>query len=102
MKTTIITKADVPSIIASIPSGAIFSVSFIKKDNSIRDMNCRKGVTAGLKPNARSIAPDTKNITVFDMALAKSESDPSKAYRKINPETVITIKAERQQFVVRG
>lgn len=102
MKTTIINQSDVSSIISSIPKGAIFSVAFTKKDKTIRDMTCRKGVTIGLKPGAKKIAPDTKNITVYDMSVAAVEADPSKAYRKINPETVITIKAEKQTFVVRG
>ena len=100
MKTTIINSTDVKSIISSLPKGAIFSVAFVKKDQTIRDMNCRKGVVAGLKPDARYITPDTKNITVFDMQLALTETDKSKCYRKINPETVITIKAEGQTFVV--
>lgn len=102
MKTTVITQSDVKSIISSIPKGAIFSVAFTKKDGTIRDMNCRKGVVKGLKPNARSITPDTTNITVYDVEFAKTVVDPSLAYRKINPNTVLTIRAEKQTFVVKG
>jgi hypothetical protein len=102
MKTTLIKQSEVPAIIASIPKGAIFSVAFVKKDKTIRDMTCRKGVVKGLKEGAKKIAPDTKNITVYDMSIAAVETDPSKAYRKINPETVITIRAEGQSFVVKA
>lgn len=99
MKTQI-TKVDVPSIIASIPSGAIFTVTFVKKDNTVRVMNCRKGVTSGLVPNAKPKAPNPANIvTVYDMKLAQNNGGKA-AYRNINTETVLSIKAEKQEFVV--
>jgi hypothetical protein len=90
-----ISTLEVPSIIAAIPKGQIFTVTFIKKNGEVREMNCRRGVVCGLKEGARHIAPDTKNITVYDMKIANDPTvtDPSKAYRKINPETVISIKA---------
>lgn len=94
MKITTIDITDVASIISSIPKGAIFSVQFVKKDGTIRDMNCRKGVTKYLVPNAKPKAPNPSNIvTVFDMK--------SDAYRCINTNTVISIKAEKQIFEVK-
>lgn len=100
MKTEI-TKVDVPSIIASIPNGAIFTVTFVKKDKTVRTMNCRKGVACGLIPNARPKAPNPANIvTVYDMALAKTSKGKS-AYRCINTDTVLSIKAEKQEFEVK-
>ena len=98
---TAITKADVPSIIASIPNGAIFTVTFVKKDKTVRVMNCRKGVTSGLVPNARPKAPNPANIiTVYDMVLAKNNGGKT-AYRCINADTVLNIKAEKQEFEVK-
>jgi hypothetical protein len=96
MKTSIqtIKATDVPSMISSIPNGAIFTATFIKKDGTIREMNCRKGVTKYLVPNARPKAPNPKNIiTVFDM---KNE-----AYRCINTNTLISLRAEKQVFEVK-
>lgn len=99
MKTTIIpqtiTKADVPSIIASIPNGAIFTVSFVKKNGEVRDMNCRKGVTSHLTPNPKreKHAMPSNMITVFDMQ--------NGAYRHINTDTTLKIKAEKQVFEVK-
>jgi hypothetical protein len=100
-----ITKADVPSIVGSIPKGAIFTVTFIKKNGEVREMNCRKGVVCGLVPNARPKAANPSNIiTVYDMKIAQTltENEPKgKAYRNINADTVMSIKAERQVFEVR-
>lgn len=100
-----ISKADVPSIIGSVPKGAIFTVTFVKKNGEVREMNCRKGVVCGLVPNARPKAPNPSNIvTVYDMKIAQTltENDPKgKAYRNINTDTVLKIKAEGQVFEVR-
>lgn len=96
---------DVPSIIASIPKGAIFSVTFTKKNGEVREMNCRKGVVCGLIPNARPKAANPSNIiTVYDMKIAQTltEADPKgKAYRNINANTILSIKAEKQVFEVK-
>lgn len=92
-----IATSEVPMIISSIPKGQIFTVTFIKKDGSLREMNCRKGVVCGLKEDARpKAAPSNPNIiTVYDMKIANDPktTDPSKAYRCINAATVLTIKA---------
>lgn len=51
----------------------IFSVTFIKKDGSIRDMVCRRGVTKGVKGIGMSYDPAAYNlVTVYDMQAAAS------------------------------
>ena len=61
--------------------GKWFSCTFIKKDGSIRNMNCRVGVHKGVKGVGRKFS--TPNlVTVFD---AKA-----KEYRMINVDTMLT------------
>lgn len=63
--------------------GRIFTVTFVKKDGSIRKMNCRTGVTKFLKGGKRTTDPN-KYIIVFDMQ--------NNAYRAVNKETILEIK----------
>ena len=63
--------------------GRIFTVTFVKKDGSIRKMNCRMGVTKFLKGGKRTTDPN-KYIIVFDMQ--------NNAYRAVNKETILEIK----------
>ena len=61
--------------------GKWFGCTFIKKDGSIRNMNCRVGVHKGVKGVGRKFS--TPNlVTVFD---AKAKS-----YRMINVDTMLT------------
>jgi len=64
----------------------IFTATFIKKDGSIRVMNCQLGVKKHLKGGEQSFNPIEKNLlTVFDMQ--KGE------YRMINISTLQELKA---------
>jgi len=63
--------------------GRILTVTFVKKDGSIRKMNCRTGVTKFLKGGKRTTDPN-KYIIVFDMQ--------NNAYRAVNKETILEIK----------
>ena len=64
-------------------NGKIFSVEFVKKDGSIRLMNCRLGVTKYLKGGSSTLDP-AKFITVYDLQ--------SKGYRAINKDAIINVK----------
>jgi len=64
-------------------NGKIFSVEFIKKDGSVRLMNCRLGVTKHLKGGASTLDPN-KFITVYDLQ--------SKGYRAIDKKTILNVK----------
>lgn len=63
--------------------GKIITVEFIKKDGTLRVMNCRLGVTKYLKGGTSTLNPD-KFITVYDL---KSEG-----YRAIDKSTIISVK----------
>lgn len=64
-------------------NGKIMTVKFIKKDGSLRVMNCRLGVTKHLKGGTSTLNPD-KFITVYDL---KSEG-----YRAIDKDTILDVK----------
>jgi hypothetical protein len=63
-------------------NGKIMTVKFIKKDGSLRVMNCRLGVTKHLKGGSSTLNPD-KFITVYDL---KSEG-----YRAIDKESILEV-----------
>ena len=70
----------------------IFTVSFTKKDGSIRLMNARRGVTKGVKGVGLSYTPSEKGlVVVFDMQ--------KQAFRMINANTIHEIKADKNIYV---
>jgi len=91
----VITPGDIHTLLSIIPKGHTFSVLFTKKDGQARLMDCRMGVKAYLNPNPSRPKPAMPEniVTVFDMQ--------KKAYRHINIDTTITIKAEGSTFYVR-
>ena len=73
--------------------GRIFSVTFKKKDNSIRVMNCRLDVKKHLKGGDLAYNPSLKGLkSVFDMQ--------SKEYRMINLETIKRLSINGEHYIV--
>lgn len=64
-------------------NGKIVTVTFTKKDGTIRVMNCRLGVTKHLQGGVSTLNPD-KYITVYDL---KNEG-----YRAIAKDQILSIK----------
>jgi hypothetical protein len=64
-------------------NGKFVTVTFLKKDGTVRKMNCRTGVTKHLKGGESTLNAD-QYITVFDIAKG--------AYRAINQDTILEIK----------
>lgn len=64
-------------------NGKIFTVVFLKKDGSLRELNGRLGVTKHLKGGSSTLDPD-KYITVYDLR--------SKGYRAVNRETIVDVR----------
>jgi len=80
--------------VISLLGDRIFTVTFIKKDGTVRVMNARRGVKKGVKGVGMSYDPYSKNlIPVYDMQKG--------AFRIINAETIIEIKAEREVYSFR-
>lgn len=70
--------------------GKIFSVTFVKKDGTIRKMTARLGVKKDLKGVGLGFDPTAKQlVVVFDMH--------KRAYRMINLQTIITFKHESKR-----
>jgi len=74
--------------------GKIFTVVFIKRTNGKeRKMNCRKGVRKGVTGEGLRFDPIKKGLVpVFDMK--------ADGHRMINLDTVKSIKANKQTFLV--
>lgn len=69
----------------------IFSVEFIKKDGTVREMTCRLGVTKHLKGGElKHDANALGHLVVFDMQ--------KQAYRTINFNTLKRIKLEGKEY----
>ena len=69
----------------------IFTVTFTKKDGSIRVMNARRGVKKGVKGVGMSYNPTEKDlVVVFDMQ--------KEAFRMINAKTILEIKADKKVY----
>lgn len=78
--------------------GNVFSVKFIKKDGTLRHMNCRLGVKKHWKTEDGSGGKyrplDYNLVCVFDMVKA--------AYRSINIDTLREITAQGTTYEVQG
>lgn len=63
-------------------NGKFVTLTFKKKDGTLRVMNCRTGVTKHLRGGACTVDTD-KYLIVYDMQ--------AKGYRSINKETIVSI-----------
>lgn len=76
---------DIKNFIKTVAKNQVFTVTFTKKDNSKRVMNCRLGVKKHLHGGVQPYNPaDHDLLTVFDM----QKGD----YRNINLDKIIDIK----------
>jgi hypothetical protein len=89
-----INEKEVKKIIESV-KGQFFSVEFRKRtDGTIRQMNCRVGVTKFLKGGERAYEfEDYGLVGVYDVK--------SGGYRCFGLESLISIKADGQEFLVK-
>ena len=66
-------------LIDGMKNGRIFSVRFVKKDGTVRDMICRKGVKKGVKGTGAGWGEGSMKPlrTVFDMRKAGFRTIPT-------------------------
>lgn len=89
-----ISKQKAISLIAQT-NGQIFGVTFMKKDGTVRDMNCRLGVKKHLKGGKLNYDPaDYDLMTVFDIQ--------KKEYRSIALNTLMTVSVGGEKFKIKG
>lgn len=75
--------------------GKIFTVEFVKKDGSVRKMNCRLGVSKDVKGVGLKFDPVKKRLLpVYDMQ--------KMAYRMINLNALKTIAISGNKYEVEG
>lgn len=73
--------------------GQFFTVEFIKKDNTIRVMNCRKEVKKHLKGGVLKFDPRSKGLLpVFDLH--------KQGYRMINFNTMLSLSVNKIKFEI--
>jgi hypothetical protein len=81
----------VENLLKETSNKKIFSVTFVKKDGSIRKMNAMRGVRKGVKGVGHSFDPSEKNLlTVYDMQIG--------AFRFVNLNDVLLFKANKKTF----
>jgi hypothetical protein len=84
-------KKSEPKQIKELVGSKIFSVTFVKKDGTLREMTCRVGVTKHLKGGELKYSPESLNyLTVFDMQ--------AQDYRTININTLKKIKVDGVEY----
>lgn len=72
--------------------GKIFTVRFIKKDGTVRAMNCRTGVTSKLKGGELAYDPSAKGLkVVYDIK--------ANDYRMVNINTVYELVIQGKRFL---
>ena len=71
-------------------NGKIFSVTFLKKDNTLREMVCRLGVTKHLQGGEDNKAHLPQYINVFEMA--------SEKYKTVTLDTVKSVKVDGKTY----
>ena len=94
MKT--ITQSAAAKLLENYTDGKIFSVQFIKRTTGeVRNMTCRKGVTAHLHGGVQSFDPKAKRlVTVFDVQAC--------GYRNINLDAIKNVKLGGEEYTVEG
>lgn len=81
----------VENLLKETSNKKIFSVTFRKKDGSLRKMNAMRGVRKGVKGVGHSFNPSERNLlTVYDVQIRN--------FRFVNLDEVISFKANRKTF----
>lgn len=75
-------------------NGQFFTVEFIKKDGTLRKMNCRTGVKKYLSNNGKSI----KITRPIDNGILRVYDIKKEAYRSINLDTVKKINFNKVSY----
>jgi hypothetical protein len=91
-----ISRARATEFLTNETQGRIFSAYFKKKDGSMRDMNCRRGVKKDLAGGSlRYDAANRGLLPVFDMLVRAGNSR-----RMINLSTLVSFNIGGETFIV--
>ena len=72
--------------------GKFFSVKFIKQDDTVRKMLCRRGVVKYLKGGKSTLAGKENYVPVYDMQV--------KGYRPVNTDTLLELNADGVHYII--
>lgn len=86
-----INKEELKQLVAST-HGKFFSCKFVKKDNTVRKMTCRTGVTKHLKGVGAKYHKDNLRVVFCSAALD---------YRNINYDTIFEFKFRGKKYEVK-
>jgi len=82
-------------LLNEMQSGKIFTAEFVKKDNTIRTINCRTGVKKYVSGKGLSFDPMAKSLLpVFDLQ--------KKQYRFINLSTLISVTIKQKKYFIKS
>lgn len=100
MKKTI-SRLAAKELITGLKNGTIYSVTFVKKDGSVRLMNSIKGTRKGVKGVGLKFNAEEKNlIPVYDIQLKKAGNPEDKCWRMINVSTLTEVKVNNEEYTV--
>lgn len=77
------------SLIAAA-GGTFFAVTFVKRDGTVRVMNCRSGVRKNTNGGTSSLNSD-KYFTVYDVQ--------RKGFRAVNKDTILSVRVNGVEAV---
>ena len=97
-----ISRLEAKQLIQELKNGTIYSVTFKKKDGSMRLMNSIKGTSRGVKGVGLKFDAEERNLMpVYDIQLAKKDpSQPEKAWRMVNISTLKEVCVNHENFEV--
>jgi hypothetical protein len=97
----IIPRQEVRQKLSSLPNGTIYSVTFVKKDGSIRLMNSIKGTRKGVTGEGLKFDAEEKGlIPVYDLQLRTQGIEDHKCWRMVNTNTVQKICVNHEDYFV--
>jgi hypothetical protein len=97
----IIPRQEVRQKLSSLPNGTIYSVTFVKKDGSIRLMNSIKGTRKGVTGEGLKFDAEEKGlIPVYDLQLRTQGIEEHKCWRMVNVNTVQKLVVNKEEIFV--
>ena len=98
-----ITAQEAKQKIQEMENGTIYSVTFTKKDGSLRLMNSIKGARRGINGTGLKFSPEERDLLpVYDLQVAKKDPEnPNRAWRMVNLSTIKEITCEGIKFQVK-
>lgn len=96
-----ITPQQAETLLRGLKNGTIYSVTFVKKDGSIRLMNSIKGTRKGVTGEGLKFDPTEKGlIPVYDLQLRNKGTDEHKCWRMVNVNTLQRVVVDKTEYIV--